>query len=91
MTLKNIWTDDKALGRFFAWQTRIGIAPKFGSMPIHYYQQDQCKAIDAIEAALKPYKAEDSEFKYANGLIKAKLGTRWTTVAMVVCGELVNR
>lgn len=50
-----IWGDDNKLSRVFRWLTRIGAAPKFGSMPIHYYQQDQVKAIESLTQTVNRY------------------------------------
>lgn len=33
-----IGSTDKELKRLFSWQARVGIAPKFGSRPIGWYQ-----------------------------------------------------
>lgn len=42
------FTDETALRNLFAWQTRTRLAPKFGALPIVYYQQDQCAIHDEI-------------------------------------------
>jgi hypothetical protein len=42
------WTKDGEIKRLFAYQTRIGVAPKFGTRPIGYYQQDQDHAYTVI-------------------------------------------
>jgi hypothetical protein len=38
----------------FAWLSRNRMAPKFGSMPIGYYQQDTINAMDALEDVFGP-------------------------------------
>lgn len=42
------WNNDKSIRDVFSYQTRIGIAPKFGSRPIAWYQSIQCSAHDMI-------------------------------------------
>lgn len=49
----DIWRDDALLRRAFSWLTRIGVAPKFGTIPIHYYQQEQMQALDRITELAK--------------------------------------
>lgn len=44
-----IWSDDNKLRNVFSWLTRIGAAHKFGSLPIGWYQQHQCNAIEYLE------------------------------------------
>lgn len=93
LTLDGIWTDDNKLRRIFSWLTRIGAAPKFGTLPIAYYQQDQCKAIDAIGAALKYHEMpEYSQLRVKCGSIEAKAGPggTWQRVALVVCGQITT-
>jgi len=43
-----IWQNDRLLRNAFSWLTRVGVAPKFGTLPIAYYQEDQIKAIDKL-------------------------------------------
>lgn len=93
-TLANIWTDDNKLRAIFSWLTRIGAAPKFGTLPIAYYQADQCKAIDALKACLKAHNLpEFSRLKLSGGCIYAQAEPRqaWVRIAMLVCGEIVAR
>lgn len=47
----DIWKNDALLRKAFTWLTKCQLGPKFGSMPIHYYQQDQIKALDKLKAA----------------------------------------
>lgn len=50
--LRSIHEDD--LRACFSWLTRIGVSPKFGTLPIQYYQQHQIAAMNAIEKACFP-------------------------------------
>jgi hypothetical protein len=47
------YSDETAVRRLFSWQTRYGMAPKFGTLPIAYYQQDQVNAYDIIDQAAR--------------------------------------
>lgn len=49
ITIPPNWSDEKSIRKVFSWLTRIGAAPKFGSRPIGWYQQHQCKAIEIIQ------------------------------------------
>lgn len=49
ITLQKGHSSDEYLKRAFTWQTRIGIAPKFGSLPIAHYQADQIHALQYLE------------------------------------------
>ncbi len=53
MNLTNVTESEDRLRSIFSWNTRLGIAPKFGSRPIHWYQMDQFEAIGAIERAAR--------------------------------------
>jgi hypothetical protein len=90
-----IWRDDNKLRRVFSWMTRIGAAPKFGTLPIGYYQAEQVKAIEALETALRAYGFDPSEtpMRYQDGLFQAWNAhkNRWQAVAMLVCGNIVPR
>ena len=64
--------DDATLKRVWSWQTRVGIAPKFGSMPIGWYQCSQCKTSEHILNLAKEKglfgEVEDNERRvYASG------------------------
>ncbi len=63
ITIKNIWQDDNKLRNMFSWLTRIGAGPKFGSMPIAWYQKHQCSCIDWLE------QTRFNEFKCCKGAI----------------------
>lgn len=86
---QEIWTDDRLLRRAFSWLTRIGAAPKFGTRPIHYYQQDQCAAIDAIRNAAKAKGVELGWVRYRRGEIHVYSHGRWVPIARVDRGEIV--
>lgn len=85
----NLWSDGNRLGRAFAWLTRIGAAPKFGSVPIHYYQQDQAKAIDAIEAAAANAGMPMGWARFRSGIIQMFHAGKWVPVARVDRGAIV--
>ena len=38
------WSDEKDIRRVFSYQTRIGVAPAFGSISINWYQCHQSHA-----------------------------------------------
>lgn len=42
------WNSDKEIRKLYSYQARIGIAPKFGSRPIGWYQIHQDKAYECI-------------------------------------------
>jgi hypothetical protein len=67
-----LFNNDKQLGRVFIWQARIGIAPKFGSRPIGWYQQCQCETIDKIRNELKKHSAYDFALSCRKGTIFAQ-------------------
>lgn len=89
-----IWGDDNKLRRVFAWLTRIGAAPKFGSGCIHYYQQDQCAAIEALEKAMQAKGIMPASTPIrckTGGLFQARTERGWKTFAMLVCGQILPR
>jgi hypothetical protein len=45
----NLPVDSDNLGSAFRYLTSLGVAPKFGSVPIGYYQQIQCAALRILE------------------------------------------
>ncbi len=49
MTLPVNFSDETELRNVFSYLSKIGVAPKFGSLPIHWYQQIQCHAIELLE------------------------------------------
>lgn len=83
-----IWNNENKLRKAFSWLTRIGAAPKFGTLPIQYYQQDQVKAIDAIKAAARPKGIELGWVHYRNGRILAYHQGRWVPIARLDFGEI---
>ncbi len=89
---KIIWGDDTQLRKAFSWLTRIGVAPKFGSMPIAYYQQDQVKAIETIERLAKEKGFDPNEpllLKYKNSRIYAQSGNQWIPIALIITGKIL--
>jgi len=42
MNINIDWRNEDEIRRLFSWQARVGIAPKFGSRPIGWYQQHHC-------------------------------------------------
>lgn len=93
LTLGGIWSDDTKLRRVFSWLTRIGAAPKFGSLPIHYYQQDQCKAIDDLIAAakMKNLDLETMAIRCKGNCFEARTRHQWLIFAVLICGKIVAR
>lgn len=92
----SIWQDDSKLRRVFSWLTRIGAAPKFGTLCIQYYQQDQCNAIDALHnaAALRAINLKDNDYpvRLHNGFFQVRLDNgKWQVFAMLTCGQIVAR
>jgi hypothetical protein len=55
MILKPAECCDSYLKQAFSWLTRIGVAPKFGTAPIGYYQERQCNALKFLEKAIGPF------------------------------------
>lgn len=43
----------KQLGDVFRWQTRMRLAPKYGTCPISHYQSSHVKVIEEVEKRLK--------------------------------------
>ena len=43
------WGSDDQIRRLFSWQTRVGLAPKFGTCSIHHYQNSQMDVYKALE------------------------------------------
>lgn len=93
LTFGGIWSDDNKLRRVFSWLTRIGAAPKFGSVCIAYYQQDQCKAIADLEtfAKAKGINLDACPIRFVNGRFQARTETGWTTFAMLITGTIIAR
>lgn len=94
MTLNGIWTNDNNLRAVFSWLTRIGAAPKFGTLPIAYYQGDQCKAIDKLADCLKRHGLTvAARLRVQGGCVYAQAAARgkWVRVAMLVCDEILPR
>ena len=56
----NIQSTDEELRKLFSWQARVGIAPKFGTRPIGWYQQHHCnvhKFLLSMAARIGSYEA----------------------------------
>ena len=67
------FTNDATLRALFAWQTRIGVAPAFGSRPIGWYQIHQCHAYDVLrEWAGRAVHEEQLLIRTSYGRIEAK-------------------
>ena len=84
-----VWKDDHKLRRLFSWQTRIGIAPKYGTTSIANYQSEQIEKIDALKVyahqkGIGPLKW----VRYRNGVIYAYDAGKWMPVANVAFGHL---
>ena len=43
------WSDERALRALFVWQARLGLAPRFGTLPIAFYQAEQSDAYNALK------------------------------------------
>lgn len=83
-----ILSDERKLSKAFSWLTRIGAAPKFGTLPIHYYQQDQFKAIDAINAAARAKGVPMGWARYRGGQIFMFHGGKWVLIARLDRGDI---
>jgi hypothetical protein len=77
-----IWTDDNKLRAAFSWLTRLGIAPKAGSLPVHYYQQDQVKAIESIEALCNAVGGDLTQLRSKAGCyLETRVAGKWVRFA----------
>jgi len=74
--------NETELRNAFSWLTRIGLAPKFGTLPIGYYQQDQCRAIDLLERRACGVSAK---LRCHDGIVQAqeKPGGKWFDLGSV--------
>lgn len=68
MQLPIDWTDDGKVRALFSWQTRIGLAPKFGTLPIGWYQIWQCAAYDLLVERL----AGEGRVRTTSGIVEGK-------------------
>lgn len=83
----DIWKNDALLRRAFSWLTRAGLAPKFGTLPIAYYQQDQIKALDGINELASKKGLRTNAVRLRNGILMAyKPGSGWVRFARVMIG-----
>lgn len=48
MNLAVDFNNESQIRRLFSWQTRVGLAPKFGSRPIGWYQQHQMATFEIL-------------------------------------------
>ncbi len=87
------WNDDNSIRRVFSYQTRLGIAPKFGSRPIAWYQSIQCSAHDIIAKLAEAAGAEESfEIRKHGYHIEAKIEGSWIRLSPVyIIREDANR
>ena len=66
---------DAYLKQAFSWLTRIGVAPKFGTVPLGYYQKRQCDALEFLEKAIGPF-----EVRCKKGMIQFKAIGQWGNI-----------
>ena len=72
MILKAGNSSDSYLKQAFSWLTRIGVAPKSGSVSISYYQQVQCAALLRLEKAIGNF-----QVRCKKGTIQFKAFGKW--------------
>jgi hypothetical protein len=75
--------DDAGLRSTFSWQTKHGMAPKWGSTSIQYYQMDQFASIDIITELAALAGADPKQVRVRQGMVVAKAGKRWVPLQMV--------
>jgi len=56
---------DAPLGRVFTWLARTGMARRFGSVPIGWYQIHACHAIDVLAETFGPH----AELRVRHGVV----------------------
>ena len=61
--LSTAFQNDNNLKRVFSWQARVGLAPKFGTRPISWYQIHHCHVIDIL------MESGANGFKVQNGMV----------------------
>jgi len=83
-----IWGNEAKLFRAFNWMTRIGLAPKFGSVPIGYYQQDQAKGIDKLREIADKKGIDLRWVKKRGSRLLAWDQDKWVPFAAILGGEL---
>ena len=89
---EDIWSDDNKLRKVFAWQTKIGLAPKFGTTSIANYQHEQCKQFDALHDMAQQRNIGKLEWvRYRNGVILAfdASAYKWIRLARTMYGHLL--
>jgi len=86
----DIYSDEKLLGRAFSWMARIKAAPKFGSRPIGWYQQEMFEKIDRIRMACKIHDVPPNWLRYSKGIVFGyqPQTNRWVAVYNVQSGAL---
>lgn len=86
-----IWKDDNKLRKAFSWLTRIGAAPKFGGMPIAYYQEEQIKALDKIKLFADLKRINVEWVRYRNGHILAWDAdkNKWVAIARLFYDQML--
>lgn len=52
MKLPVDFSDEAAIRAAFSYQTRIGLAPKFGTCSIAFYQGEQCRTLKDLETMI---------------------------------------
>jgi len=83
----DIWGNEAKLKRAFSWLTKIGLAPKFGTVPIHYYQQEQIAAIDKLKALAAAKGIQMQWVRYKKGNVYVYDARQWHPLAHVYNGE----
>jgi len=66
------WNNNNEIRKLFTYQTRIGIAPKFGSRPISWYQGSQCRVYNLILETMKTHNLIEANVKCIKGRIYFK-------------------
>lgn len=92
MNLTNVTESDARLRSVFSWNTKLGIAPKFGSRPIHWYQIEQFEAIGAVERAARKAGVSLMDVRSVKGTltgVKIESGKR-IAFARVSLGKVVE-
>jgi hypothetical protein len=85
----DVWSDDRLLHRAFTWLTRNVGGPKFGSMSIAYYQQEQCELLDQIKKLAASKKVDLKSVRRKGSFIQAWDGLKWVHFASYFDYELL--
>lgn len=79
----DIWSDDALLKRAFTWLTKTKIGPKFGSLPIGYYQQDQVEALKRLKDLADKKGASLKQVRWQKSKIQGRDASgKWITFAI---------